>query len=251
MKRLREQNLLKKEDIREHDLLNYVLLSQNAIIFPEDRFLFLADWDPDSLMSLSRPDMNEQSWLPIHISSDRKDIRAFKVTFEAGMKHFPEKLGFVFKKLRDTHGRTISTTPYESACLHHGREDVTNEILDHISECPATSTGSLLLSLAADKAIDLDGLFLFLRHEPAVLRRVLQTGHNNNNDSDNGSDINVIVEGIVSGTSVTVTATTDTPTPCENRTRKRDKKKDEVDDRSITSSRGTRRSKRIKNRKRK
>ena len=47
MKQLRQKEIFKKEDIREYNLMG-TLCGQD--VFPEQRFRFLVDWDPNSLL---------------------------------------------------------------------------------------------------------------------------------------------------------------------------------------------------------
>ena len=92
------------------------------------------------------------------------------------MRHYSTKLGFVFHKSTTVvYGKNCKSymTPYQFACSKYGKEEATKEIRDSISEYfPATgSAESILLPMAADEAIALDGLILFLRREPSALLR--------------------------------------------------------------------------------
>ena len=198
MNRLHEENLLSEEDIREHNLLA-LLCTQNTRCrsslknkpFPEHRFRFLSDLNPTTLMTSCCPEI--ENWLPIMYIALHCNFRGFQVVLEAGMRHYAPKLGFVFYKIRDENGdeslgeEGLGITAYRLACARYGTEKVTNEVLDRISQYyPATTTtsvGSCLLSLATDDEINLDGLYLFLRREPAALAQLLQTRHNSNSSS--------------------------------------------------------------------
>jgi hypothetical protein len=76
MKRLREMDLLKKEDIKEYKLLEYSMHD-----WADQRFEYLVDWDPEALKDIC---ICELSW---HI-----DLH-FEVAFNAGIKYFPQHIG--------------------------------------------------------------------------------------------------------------------------------------------------------------
>eukprot|EP00532_Pseudo-nitzschia_australis_P020846 CAMPEP_0168296916 /NCGR_PEP_ID=MMETSP0142_2-20121227/17391_1 /TAXON_ID=44445 /ORGANISM="Pseudo-nitzschia australis, Strain 10249 10 AB" /LENGTH=584 /DNA_ID=CAMNT_0008245995 /DNA_START=334 /DNA_END=2086 /DNA_ORIENTATION=+ len=201
---LRNENMLTRDDIREHNLVGKLFcLSASSLgggggggsgggirerVFPERRFRFLSDWDPTIL---TRPigsfpfgsnsnnnnrKSRKHSRLPIHWSigfSSSRDIRAFSVVFEAGMKHYPEKLGFVFTKQKEEgapynqggrgkhkhkHKHKLNQrgyggagagakrivvqcdTPYVEACKKYGAELVTTEVLNRIAATTTTTT---------------------------------------------------------------------------------------------------------------
>ena len=228
MNRLKEENLLSKEDIRKHNLVG-VLCSQNYSVFPEQLFRLLSDWDPATLMTPYDTEIG--NCLPINFTANGIGVRGFQVLSEAGMCHFPTKLGFIFLKGQGMDGEDYKT-PYQSACTKYGKEEVTKEILDRISEYfPATgnSAESILLPMAADEAIDLDGLYLFLRKDPAILSRLPQTGHN---------AVTLSNDNLINGEGTSTTK------------RKHAEKKDDSsdDDRSSTATSKRRRSTRIDNR---
>mmetsp|Transcript_22478 Transcript_22478/g.33270 ORF Transcript_22478/g.33270 Transcript_22478/m.33270 type:complete len:365 (-) Transcript_22478:183-1277(-) len=93
---LHEMGLLKKGDIKKFELLYYALNSSS-----HQRFEMLADWDPDSLITTSLP--NGKPLL-------RHSKRTCETVLTSGMKHFPERLGFLFRKYK---GETICETYIE------------------------------------------------------------------------------------------------------------------------------------------
>merc|ERR1719355_60105 len=61
MKTLKEMGLFTIEDVKRHELVMELCKEKH---FPERRFRFLADWDPDAL---ARPtSYNSYNWLPLH-----------------------------------------------------------------------------------------------------------------------------------------------------------------------------------------
>jgi len=172
MKRLRDRNLLKKEDIREYNLLWTTLSRFGKSFCIEKRFRFLSDWDPVALMT---PCYANASHLPIHYSTDSQEIRLFLLVLDAGMRHYPTKLGFAFTEGKpEDSTNSYRSIPYHDACEQFGEEVVKREVLDRIMNCPKTNTEQFLLSAAVDEAINLDGLYILVRREPAALQRLLQ-----------------------------------------------------------------------------
>ncbi|OEU11386.1 hypothetical protein FRACYDRAFT_245851 [Fragilariopsis cylindrus CCMP1102] len=83
---LRKIGLLQKEDIQKYDLLRKFRFEYDY--FPEKRFRFLVEWDPNVLI------MNGNLF-PVVGS-----IRSLQVIFENGIRYFPKKKGLslLFKK---------------------------------------------------------------------------------------------------------------------------------------------------------
>ena len=174
-KRLRQNNLLKKEDIREYNLVGR-MLTNDIGFFSETRFLYFVDWDPMALTIPCEPEHGNM--LPIHWTA-REDFQIFNFVIKAGLRYFPEKLGFVFCEGTQRLGETKWTgTPFRSACNKHGQEKVMNEVLDCIANCcaastsPSTMESSLLMTAVTDESIHLEGLYTLLRKDPydALLR---------------------------------------------------------------------------------
>ncbi|OEU10859.1 hypothetical protein FRACYDRAFT_246732 [Fragilariopsis cylindrus CCMP1102] len=178
-KRLRQNNHLKKEDIRECNLVGR-LLSTDTGIFSGTRLLYFVDWDPMTLTIPCEPEHGNM--LPIHWTVfPFRDFQIFKIVIQAGLRYFPEKLGFVFcegtQRNRDNR-KKFTKTPFRFACHRHGQEKVMNEVLDCIanycaaSASPSTMESSLLMSAVTDESIHLEGLYTLLRKDPydALLR---------------------------------------------------------------------------------
>ena len=210
MKALKDDNLLKKEDIREYNLLERLFPPYGSdTYFPEKRFRFLSDWNPAVLATISTskaaalalvgdenyyPQQQEQQYrLAIHFSIWYTDIRAFLIIFEAGMRHYPFKLGFVFARkgnvkcdddgADDEHEHEHENeTPlldiYQEACKKYGKNRVTSEVLERVLVFLNSNDTTrrrrrerILLSLAADERMHLNGLYLVLRNDPTVVLR--------------------------------------------------------------------------------
>ena len=166
MMRLRERNHFAKEDILEQNIFRGLFASDNGI-FAEKRFRYLVEWDPTPLSMPCVPDRG--TWLPIHWSADKEDVRQFRLVLEAGLKYFPEKLGFVFCEGEQTDEDNLlhvgNVTAFELACEEFGTDEVTKLVADCIANCPAADTvgsESFLLSIAADEAIQCPAFMLRL-----------------------------------------------------------------------------------------
>ena len=108
------------------------------------------------------------------------------------MKHFPEKLGFVFAEGTQTfegeegEDEVESRTPFQLACEEFNKEEITKIVLEFVDGCLAVADirteSSFLLEVAADESIHLDGLYILLRKDPAALLRLLQKTETGNTD---------------------------------------------------------------------
>jgi len=118
LKRLRESNLLCKEDIRQYHLLRFSCCpTSNA------RFEYLVDWDPEALK-----DHNNRGYPLLHTAAGYTVIDHFVMALKAGMKHFPEELGCLFHKHSD------GESACELAIDEHGKDETLKIIQDHILE---------------------------------------------------------------------------------------------------------------------
>jgi len=103
--KLRESNLLRKEDIRRYDLLN-----ESCFPLAKARFEYLLDWDPQVLKADEDHYSLIRRVLDIAIS---EKIDRFAMALKAGIKHFPDDLGFLFEKDDDDDGKTICQLAFE------------------------------------------------------------------------------------------------------------------------------------------
>ena len=87
LKRIRQSDLFNKEDIREYDLL-YISCQQTS----KERFEYLVDWDPEALKEYQHK--GEQF---LHANTGEY----LAMSLKAGLRYYPEELGFLFKKNND------------------------------------------------------------------------------------------------------------------------------------------------------
>ncbi|OEU12801.1 hypothetical protein FRACYDRAFT_244076 [Fragilariopsis cylindrus CCMP1102] len=205
--KLRQLDLLKKEDIQSYDLLHRLCIGEN---FPKKRFKMLVEWDPNALIRTDRfgqPPLNDA----MHSS-----IQAFQIVLEYGIRYFPKKKGISLLFCESNHGETT----FQHACVKfgcffrylYGRvmfvEDtelgckkvmeVVEDTLARYSDTPV-NVPEALLSAAIDENVHLDCVYFLLRREPdsllKLLPRLLQSssssvsasGSPNDNADDNKS----------------------------------------------------------------
>jgi hypothetical protein len=106
---LRRIGLFKKEDILRHTLLNTICT--NCIYFPEKRFRFLVEWDPNALIN-----PNTHGYLPLHCAACLSSIQGFKSVLEAGIRYYPKKEGISLLFRKDD----LDETPFQDACKDLG-----------------------------------------------------------------------------------------------------------------------------------
>jgi len=126
LKELRKDNILLKKDIKEHELLFWSCDPQSKM-----RFEYLAEWDPDCLMTGTCED------LPLsHANIQYKQIiKCFAIYFQTALKHHPQHLGFLFQK--DNSGKTA----YERSVGKYGKQ----ETFKTIQQCIPTDTSLPIL----------------------------------------------------------------------------------------------------------
>ena len=144
IKQLRKDNLLLKEDIKEHKLL-YRSIHPGAKL----RFEYLTDWDPDSLMTCTYDDersLSDEDDMPLGHDADillshalffheegHHAIEKFTMFLQNSLKHYPQYLGLLFQEDDDVE------TPYERAVDAFGIDEtfkVIQELIPTNSSLP-------------------------------------------------------------------------------------------------------------------
>ena len=171
--RLRKMGLLKKEDIQRHRLL--IKLCNNYLMyFPEKRFRFLVECDPNALTQTDE----HFGYLPLHRIAQNSSIQGFRTTFEYGILYYPIKKGIslIFKK------NINNRTPFQIACNKYGDEEVMRVIEDTLirysssdNNTPPLNVMEALITAAIDENVHLDCGYFLLRREPDVLVRLLSS----------------------------------------------------------------------------
>ena len=163
LKKLKETKLLKKEDIKQYDLLGHSCAYHNCM--PEERFGFFLGGDPDALTHA-----DSHGCLPIHFALSCGFIGCFHFVFRAGVLYFPMKKGIIMLFQKDDDG----DTPFKLACEKHGREEVmkvAEKVLTHDCSDKPYDTAEALKAASIDDKIDIDGLFFLIRRQPDAVQK--------------------------------------------------------------------------------
>jgi hypothetical protein len=171
-KKLRDNGRLKKEDIRQYNIIGKMLCSLDSESFIEKQFRYIVDWDP---MVLTIPCMPEHgNWLPMHWSDDDNDdddsnIQRFSSILQAGLQYFPEKIGFVFCEAtqtdlpneeedsddeNETEDEIQPATPFQLACKRYGHDAVIKVVNDCISDHCTNAAAAAAAAAAHDDVHD-------------------------------------------------------------------------------------------------
>ncbi|OEU06886.1 hypothetical protein FRACYDRAFT_278048 [Fragilariopsis cylindrus CCMP1102] len=189
--KLRQLDLLKKEDIKRYELLHK--LSHCNYIFTEKRYQMLVEWDPNALTQTDRHGV-----LPFNIAT----IQGIQFVFEYGIRYFPKKKGISLL----FHKPEYDCTDFQHACRNFGYEKVMKVVEDTLARYSDTPVNvpEALLSAAIDEKVHLDCVYFLLRREPDLLLKLLPqllpslssssssssvsaSGSPNDNDDDNKS----------------------------------------------------------------
>jgi len=166
LKRLRESDLLKKEDIRQYDLLWYSCKSQ-----AKERFEYFIYWDPEALKEYQcRGD-------PLLQANTCGIIDHFAMALKAGLKYYPEELGFLFRK--NGEGETALKLAFErygkgeawraiEKCFEETRD------VKMVERNPTTNMYPFMLATlaSAGETSELNTMYFLLRRDPIVFDRV-------------------------------------------------------------------------------
>ena len=173
-KKLRESKLLLKEDVRKYQLL---FLSCHPS--SKERFYYLVDWDPEALKTTL---FRGNPLIHFSVIYNWGAIESFAMILKAGMKHYPEHLGFLFRK------NTDGITACEAAFHDYGKD----ETLKIIQECiPADSKYPILHRVIKNAPQYMDdfakryssAVYLRDENQRLLLHVALSSGTNMDNDA--------------------------------------------------------------------
>ena len=167
IKKLRESKLFLKEDV-----VQYQLLFWSCRPSAKERFDYFVAWDPEAL---EKTEYNDEPL--IHAVINNWSIESFVMVINAGMKHYPEHLGFLFRKNSD--GKTACELAFEK----YGKD----ETFEVIQECiPADKDKYPILHHAIKRAVfilriavsaeipDLSTIYCLLRCNPSLVERRIE-----------------------------------------------------------------------------
>jgi len=108
LRRLRGFDLFRKGDIRQYNLLRWSCHPSVKEIFE-----YLVDWDQKALKE--HHEGNNPLFHVIISSSGSSMTDSFTLMLKAGLKHYPEELGFLFLK------NDVGETAFDRACTEYGK----------------------------------------------------------------------------------------------------------------------------------
>ena len=213
LRRLKEMQLLRKEDVQEYVLLNK-LCDKTSIrhrhnFFARQRFNFLVQLDPYGLINKpKREGVLEENLLLCECTSSYSSIEDFEIVFEAMIRYFPKMKGIctLFQAIICPNFSLKQSSPFIAACdvnnynrsvnKHRYQRDEVMDVIEKVlvrnsalilntEEQTQNCNDSLVLAMIDDR-ITLDGLFFLLRRSPDVLPNMML--QQNSNESSAASN---------------------------------------------------------------
>jgi len=166
--RLKENGLMRKGDIEKIYYVCDLVLEKPSRT--EKRIRFFLDWDPTILKQWTRVSLlhiflRQCEKYKHRVSKDEWWGR-FQMIFELGMSHYPEEIGFLFYRVRN------STPTFQIACNVFGKEDVIKVFHEMILKSTmgrCNTIRTLVITAATNKRISLDSLYFLIRLDPIAL----------------------------------------------------------------------------------
>ena len=131
LRRLKSMGLLHKEDIAKYNLLKPNVVKGFSQHEVEQRFDFLASWDPKALKEANETGIPLLNYIASSKNSPRRK-KMFGLFLKASMKHFPQELGLLFQK----HNQVSA---FEAALVNYGQHETMKIIQSSIppsDTCP-------------------------------------------------------------------------------------------------------------------
>ena len=204
LRRLKEMQLLRKEDVQEYRLLHKLcdksLILNSHNFFARQRFDFLVQLDPYGLINQPKSEGGFVGDLLLRAcTSSFSSIEDFEIVFEAMVRYFPKMKGICTLFQANIHTGIKRSSPFKAACdvnnlrqrmnkNRYRRDDVMDVIekvlvrnsalILHTDEQTQTCNDPLILAMIDDQ-ITLDGLFFLLRRSPDVLPNILLQQNSN------------------------------------------------------------------------
>eukprot|EP00536_Pseudo-nitzschia_multiseries_P000739 jgi/Psemu1/179496/e_gw1.9.77.1 len=160
IRQLRAMGLFHASDVVDYYLLHHVC--NQTFYISKCRFLYLVRLNP---MALATKDWFQM--LPLHhvapnwLSCSYRKFRDFLIVFHEGMRYFALQFGFLF------HVDNEDSTPYRQASQYFDEADADAMINPYLAPFDSLRQLKLLISLASNPDVHLDGIFIVMRRNPS------------------------------------------------------------------------------------
>ena len=212
--RLRQSGLLTKQDVIDFRLVQTLV---SDCYFSEQRFRFLTEWNPRSLVAfgrygrylsgrwdelikclLSSPLVlfsravtyrNGTSILFYRNGTTMEALEGFRTVCDSIIRYYPKKKGIVV--LFRNNGVGPFTSSFALACRRFNREQVVDVIETTLTRYTTTvplNTADALILAAIDKTTHLDGVYFLLRRQPDILSQLRRNKTTDQHDDDGGGN---------------------------------------------------------------
>ena len=184
---LRRSGYFVKNDIQHYGLVHFLC---QQIYFPEQRFRFLSEWDPPSLL---RTNVNNE--LPFHIVAfDGITLRSFRVVLDSLFRFYPRWKGINALFTLDNDG----DTPFSLACKNLTRANVIDAVEEVLVRYTTNTglvdgnnndnNGNAMILAASKDTMSLDGLILLIRRQPNTMLSMVRHRNKTSNNNNNGTE---------------------------------------------------------------
>ena len=177
--RLRESGLLTKHDVVHLKLVPNLLHSDatvgyenlhfSGLHFSEQRFFFLTEWNPESLLKSGRSSRDYRH--STFYFAAYNSLEGFRAVCDSIIRYYPKKRGIV-ALFQEDYRNPSELSLFGIACERFGREqviDIIERTLTRYSITVPLQTADALISAAMDDGTHLDGVYSILRRQPDVL----------------------------------------------------------------------------------
>ena len=201
LQRLRKDNLMTKTDIREFNMID-ILCKQT--VFPEQRFKYLVDWDPSTLLANNGQGGRVLSLRLVSRFFDKNDISGFRMFYELAMNYYPLEIGFIFHKMMNNNNnnnnnntsikKSISKSSnnndkwdsssallkksvslFHIACEAYGEEQVRtivdSGIYTQMKNDPNFTRKALIHATSCEESIRMESVYILLHRDPTICKQ--------------------------------------------------------------------------------
>ena len=125
--------------------------------------------------------------LPLHWTVLNDSIEEFRLHLDALFRFYPKWKGITALFEKDA----VGSSSFEMACTTYTRNRVLNVVEEirvrYTATTPPVNIGNALMMAAIDNNISLDGVYFFMRRQPATMLSMLRRDTNHSNNSNNNA----------------------------------------------------------------